>query len=210
MAIDPNVKPELSERHRVNLSARIQPTNFISRSCHDPDSVAALLIERPVDVAYLYCHGGYDTDDGQPFLRFGDRKLYPTDLGAWRVEKWTFKDHSPTQPLVVLNGCGTVEFNTHSLANFVEGFVGRCGAAGLVGTEITVEQGLAGFAFEHLLENARSGSTVGEALRRLRWMMASRGNTMGFAYPSTAWLDFASALRHRGESWKGRAIDNHR
>jgi hypothetical protein len=182
MAMDPNLKAELSERHLANLSQRIPSANLVSRSCSDSDSVATLLIERPVDIAYLYCHGGYDTDDAQPFLCFGESKLYPTDLGAWRVEKWTFRDHSPTQPLVVLNGCGTVEFNTHSLANFVDGFVGRCGAAGLIGTEITVEQGLAGFAFELLLENARSGCTVGEALRNLRWVLASRGNTMGFAY----------------------------
>jgi elongation factor Tu len=182
MAIDPGLKPELTERHRANLSALLEKSGFASADCNDTDSVATLLVERPVDVAYLYCHGGYSKDDGLPFLQFGNRKLYPPDLATWRSDGLTFKDHSPTEPLVVLNGCGTVEVTTHSLANFVDNFVTRCGAAGVIGTEITVEQSLASFALEHLIGGVRSGSTVGEALRNLRWMMGRRGNTMGFAY----------------------------
>jgi len=114
MAVDPNLKPELSKRHPEELSALLQK-NFTWGDCNDTDSVATLLVQRPVDIAYLYCHGGYDKDDGLPFLQFGNRKLYPTDLATWRRERFTLRDHSHTQPLVVLNGCGTVEFTTHSL-----------------------------------------------------------------------------------------------
>ena len=84
MAVDPNLKPELSKRHREELSALLQK-NFTWGDCNDTDSVATLLVQRPVDIAYLYCHGGYDKDDGLPFLQFGNRKLYPTDLATWQM-----------------------------------------------------------------------------------------------------------------------------
>ena len=202
MAIDPGLNPDLTERHRANLSTLLQKPDFTSEKCDDTASVATLLVERPVDVAYLYCHGGYSTDDGLPFLQFGNRKLYPSTLGAWRTERLTFTDHSPIQPLVVLNGCGTVEFTTHTLANFVDDFVVRCGAAGVIGTEITIEQGVAGCAMEHLIGNVRSGSSLGEALRNLRWEMARRGNTIGFAYAlhCMSGLRFGAPTTARGES----------
>ena len=182
MAIDPNLNEELSEAHLARLETYLTSAHFSHRACEETRAVAELLVERPVDIAYLYCHGGYDSDDGLPFLSFSGHRLYPTDLAAWRRAKLTFEEQFQRRPLVVLNGCGTLEFTTHSLANFVDGFVGRCGAAGVIGTEISIEQGLAGWAFENLLDYARSGCSVGEALRSLRWMMARRGNTMGFAY----------------------------
>jgi uncharacterized membrane protein YeaQ/YmgE (transglycosylase-associated protein family) len=84
--------------------------------------------------------------------------------------------------LVVLNGCHTTELTTATLANFVDAFVNRAGVAGVIGTEVTVEQGMAGWIVEMLLQLLVEGASVGQALRQARWQMMSRGNTMGLAY----------------------------
>jgi hypothetical protein len=52
----------------------------------------------------------------------------------------------------------------------------------VLGTEVALEQGLAGWALELMLASLAAGATVGEALRSLRWAMLRRGNVMGFAY----------------------------
>jgi hypothetical protein len=61
-------------------------------------------------------------------------------------------------------------------------FANRAGAAGVVGTEITIDQGVASWAMELFLAAVTNGATVGMALRQARWAMLRRGNLMGFAY----------------------------
>jgi hypothetical protein len=83
---------------------------------------------------------------------------------------------------VVINGCHTAELVSGSLTSFVDAFANRAAAAGLIGTEITIEQGIAGWAMELFLTELYRGKTVGEALRNARWTMFARGNLMGLAY----------------------------
>jgi hypothetical protein len=84
--------------------------------------------------------------------------------------------------LVVLNGCHTTESTSGTLNNFVTAFTRWAGASGVLGTEITLEQGLAGFVMEQIIAGLAKGRTVGEVVRDVRWKLLRRGNVMGFAY----------------------------
>jgi len=51
----------------------------------------------------------------------------------------------------------------------------------VIGTEITIEQGLGGWAMELFLSALRD-QPVGAAIRSMRWAMLARGNLIGLAY----------------------------
>ena len=76
----------------------------------------------------------------------------------------------------------TAELTTAMLSNFVDAFANRAGAAGVIGTEVSVEQGMASWTAELLLQLLVGGANVGQALREIRWRMVHRGNLMGLAY----------------------------
>ncbi len=78
---------------------------------------------------------------------------------------------------------------TATLANFVDAFGNRAGAAGVIGTEVTIEQGMAGWATGLLLQRLTNGASAGQALRDMRWTMLARGNVMGLAYTLYAVAD---------------------
>jgi hypothetical protein len=140
-----------------------------------------------MDIAYLYCHGVYHKPAANalptPVLRFGISMLDPVEVANWRRAVGWPRPHWPDRkPLIVLNGCHTTELTTATLSNFVDAFANRAGAAGVIGTEVTVEQGMAGWVAEQLLQLLVDGTTAGEALRTVRWRMINRGNVMGLAY----------------------------
>jgi hypothetical protein len=164
-------------------------------------SPAGRLLERELatdlDVVYLYCHCGW-TDpaairSADPYLQFADR-VGPQQIDAWirtapRGPWWTNR-----HPLVVINGCHTVERVSGSLADFVRAFTDWAGAAGVVGTEIKIDQAVAGWAMEIFLKAVRT-RTVGAAIRTMRWQMLQRGNVMGLAYTPYCLADLS--LRER-------------
>jgi len=51
----------------------------------------------------------------------------------------------------------------------------------VLGSEITLEQGLAGYIIEQVLAALARGCTIGEALHQTRWHPIGRGNLMGLA-----------------------------
>ncbi|HEV8222564.1 MAG TPA: hypothetical protein VGQ05_20020 [Streptosporangiaceae bacterium] len=51
----------------------------------------------------------------------------------------------------------------------------------MIGTEITIEQGLGGWAMELFLSALRD-RPVGAAIRSMRWGMLAHGNLIGLAY----------------------------
>lgn len=79
----------------------------------------------------------------------------------------------PHRPLVV---------TTSPAANLVDEFVNRAGAAGVLCPEVAVDQGMTGWVSGMLLARLAGGMPAGEALRRTRWEMMSRGNVLGLAY----------------------------
>jgi len=137
-----------------------------------------------VDVVYLFCHCGRDASvvgaPPDPYLHF-DRKITPTDVNQWIETAWPGDHWLDRHPLVVINGCHTVETLSGSLSDFVVAFTSWAGGAGVIGTEVTVDQSIAAWAMELFLDAVRT-RPVGEALRTTRWAMFGRGNVMGLAY----------------------------
>lgn len=177
--------PDITTRHlttlRTDLGDALQDVQIRSK-----DALATALDEERLDVAYLYCHCDYQylTPESAPsqLLRFGDARIGPLDVTMWARANWS-NPHWPTRkPLIVLNGCHTVEVSTATLSSFVEAFVQNAGASGVLGSEVAMEQGLASRVLETFLRWFAAGASVGEALREVRWDLFRRGNVMGLAY----------------------------
>lgn len=152
----------------------------------EEDLVSALTPEA-MDVVYFYCHCGYDRRSplaaADRYLDFGGYTVKPVDITRWARRpatdalRWRRR-----RPLVVLNGCHTTETTSGTLNSFVPAFTGWAGASGVLGTEVAVEQGLAGWAMEELFARLLNGESVTAALHSVRWTMLRRGNIMGLAY----------------------------
>lgn len=130
-------------------------------------------------LVYFYCHGGLD-DDGNPCLHVGppgDPAIAADNLLAFHI-RW-----DAPQPLVVINGCHTVDVEPERAIDLVGAFLDTAGAAGVVGTEITVFEPLA-TAFAQLVVPAfLQGVPLGAAIRRARVeLLASQHNPLGLVY----------------------------
>lgn len=189
VAVDQKLDAQLTDSHLTELR-KLLPANALQvTTVRDAPGLATVLAGNWMDVAYLYCHGGYlqHSANQRPSvgLRFGDSVICEEDIAAWRLPggPWPTPHWADRKPVVVLNGCRTAEFTTSSLSNLVNAFVNRAGAAAVIGTEIAVEQGAASWATKQLLELVlKSNAPVGQAVRALRWQLIGRGNTLGLAY----------------------------
>jgi hypothetical protein len=208
LATDPRLDGSLTERHLAALDS-VLPHGTVHRSTVESvRQLAEILALETMDVAYLYCHGGYHKLAANalpsPVLRFGTSTLDPVTVANWRRDGGWPRPHWPSRkPLIVLNGCHTTEFTTATLSNFVDAFANRAGASGVIGTEITVEQGLAGWVMEQLLALLIDGASAGQALRQVRWQLINRGNVLGLAY--TLYCVAGLRLRPQGLSRKDPA-----
>lgn len=138
------------------------------------------------DLLYFFCHGarvaGAGSAIGGLALDLGPGgTLTPEDVSFWaslppRI-RWAQR-----RPLVVLNGCYTGERLPETLTDFAAAFVQSTGAAGVLATEVTMEQRLAAYAMSAFVTAWASGLGVGAALRRVRWQLLALGNVMGLAY----------------------------
>jgi hypothetical protein len=178
MGYDTSLDPHLGDRHIDALRAQ-HGKALLEPQAESRVSVMGALKAAQMDILYFYCHIVTDrTRPGSdaPAIGLGADQLTAKDINGWaRVFR-------PTRhPLVILNGCHSVEVGSGSLYNLVDPFINRFEACGLVGTEITIEQGLGGWAMELLLSSLRA-YPVGTALRSVRWEMFRSGNLMGLAY----------------------------
>lgn len=186
VADDSGLAPEITHDHVESLTVSLGPA-FWHPNITGREDLRRELAQEAMDVVYLYCHCDYDLASpsyGYDLrLRLGADAFTPSDINMWtRIPPWP-RPHWPNRhPLVVINGCHTAEMVTGTLTSFVRSFANRAAAAGVVGTEITLEQGLAGWAGELFLTAMIKGATAGEALRTMRWAMFRRGNVMGLAY----------------------------
>ena len=130
-------------------------------------------------VVYFYCHGGL-TDKGLPYLRLGDENddwFTQGNLLARRIY-W-----EKIRPLVFINGCHTTQITPERALDFVSGFIETSGAAGVIGTEITIFEPLAvQFAEECLRRFLFENQTLGEAVRGARLHLLKQGNPLGLVY----------------------------
>ncbi|MBI4259983.1 MAG: hypothetical protein HY658_05400 [Actinobacteria bacterium] len=185
--------PALATAHRERLGASL-PDGATIVDCGSRDAVARALADPDLELVYFYCHGRREVlAEGMepvPYLEIGQaEKLFPSDLQAWVQGEWPRDHWKVVAPLVFINGCHTAELTPEGLVNFVDTFCG-VRALGVVGTEVSVHQAVAGEVAEMFFEQLKA-QPVGEALRRVRLSMVAKGNMMGLAY-----TPFCSAALH--------------
>ncbi|MEU4766433.1 CHAT domain-containing protein [Actinosynnema sp. NPDC023794] len=134
-------------------------------------------------VIYLYCHGGVN-DRGLGYVEIGDGEWltaaeFDDDFGG----RWQ------SMPLVLLNGCSTVAPGADHAFPLTPRLL-WAGAAGVVGTEVDVREGLAcRFADTLLPALLGDGHTVGQAMTAARRAVLRDGSALGLAYTALAPAD---------------------
>ena len=131
-------------------------------------------------LVYFYCHGGL-TEEKVPYLQVGSKNdawglITPSVLPAMRI-RW-----SQPRPLVYINGCHTTALEPEAALDMVSGFVRDAGAAGVVGTEITIFEPLATAFAEECLRQFLNGTPIGQAVRKARLKLLQEGNPLGLVY----------------------------
>lgn len=165
-------------KERPSHEKRLQEMGVGWEYADSRDASLNMLKATESQVVYFYCHGGL-TDKGVPYLLLGDKD------GDWFVRsnlrrrvRW-----EKIRPLVFINGCHTTQLTPERALDFVSGFVQTSGAAGVIGTEITIFEPLAvQFAEECLRRFLFEGETIGEAVRGARLHLLKKGNPLGLVY----------------------------
>lgn len=174
VSTDPQMR--LRELHLRSLYTLVPEQRVIESR---EESLARMRGDSP-HVVYFYCHGGC-TEAGHLCLELGPTRgssIARDTLRAHRV-RWT-----EPRALVVLNGCHTVDVEPEKAIEMVSGFLSTVGAAGVVGTEITVFEPLATKFAEGLFqEMVRRRRPLGEAVRTTRHnLLRSALNPLGLVY----------------------------
>ncbi len=168
------------EKHLKALGA-LRPIRAVQWIRSREATLRALKSDSP-QIVYFYCHGGV-TPNGLPYLSVGDQK---TEGGITRDNlTYVFSTSGwkpPTQPLVFLNGCHTTALTPEGVMNLAGGFVVEGNAAGVIGTEITMFEPLAGPFAEECLRRFLAGTELGEAVHGARLALLAKGNPLGLAY----------------------------
>jgi hypothetical protein len=154
----------------------------------DRDTIRAVLVAP--NLVYFICHCERDPAESEPYLYVGPRdgreihKIYVNTVQSWArstLNKW-----EDLRPLVFINGCHTSDLRPGEILNFVSAF-GLAGAAGVIGTEVSVKLPVAIEIAERLFRKLVEGEggkvgKVGQAMREIRWELANKGNLLGFSY----------------------------
>jgi hypothetical protein len=187
-AVGSRLDERITARHLGQLRTRLGEA-VTCPAIDSKDALAEQLVSRELDVVYLYAHCGNltTTGGGVPtlYLEYGRDIVGPRQVHSWTRRKGDRRLYWDAQrrPLVVLNGCHTAERSSATLSDLAGNFIRLANAAGVLGTEVAVEQSLASHVAEQLLALvAGEGLPVGEALRQVRWQLLARGNVMGLAY----------------------------
>ncbi|HEX6046439.1 MAG TPA: hypothetical protein VFZ22_18230 [Pyrinomonadaceae bacterium] len=132
---------------------------------------------------YFYCHGGVRANTNLPYLEIGNSDRFgPDDLIG---EGISWKE---PHPLVFINGCHTTSLNPEITLDFVSSFVQQSGAAGVIGTEITIFEPLAVKFAEECFSRFvgapphNESMPLGRAVRGARLELLKQGNPLGLVY----------------------------
>jgi hypothetical protein len=94
------------------------------------------------------------------------------------------------RPLVFINACHSLEINPTTLISYLQAFVGLAHAAGVIGTEVKVQQALAmEFALAFFQRFTQPGCSVDHALHEGRMDFLRDGNLFGLLYTPYCWAD---------------------
>jgi len=184
VGLSTNLDGGLTNEHLQAL--RTGMAEFSVRSFSSRATLRQALANPDLEIVYFYCHGRHEqlagTDQTITYLEIGDgESVTPGDILAWDEAIWPDDHWRETSPLVFINGCHTTDMTPEALVNFVDTFAAVY-AAGVIGTEITIDQRVASEAAEEFLNHFRDKRPVGEALRIMRTRFLSKGNLLGLAY----------------------------
>ncbi|MBE4740502.1 hypothetical protein [Streptomyces caniscabiei] len=175
---------DLGDRH-INEVAQTLP-GFARVTAESLNQACAALTDSDLQVVEFYCHG--KGNSARHWLEVGSgEQIHPEQITTWSLVDWAppngpDRHWETTTPVVLLNGCHTVELTPQSPVNFVDTFV-SAHASGVIGTEITLHQSLAGEAAEHMLRHFGGGRVgMGEVVRRMRHDLLAKGNLLGLTY----------------------------
>lgn len=94
------------------------------------------------------------------------------------------------RPLVFVNACHSLDIRPDTLLSYLDAFVGAAHAAGVIGTEVKVDQKLAADVAEQFFGHfLRERMSVEAALRAIRLDYLANGNILGLVYTSYCWAD---------------------
>ncbi|WBB82201.1 hypothetical protein O7606_13025 [Micromonospora sp. WMMD882] len=145
--------------------------------------LAALRAAEPVtQLVYFFCHGAIV--DGEPLLLVGP----PEASGISYLQIADGDVYWPEgRPLVFLNGCRTAAVEPRYAMSFVDAFVTRALASGVIGTEIVTYESLAE-TFGRLVLDAfvNRRESIGRAVRSARLALLAAGNPLGLIYVAYA------------------------
>ena len=165
----------LRERHEGELRELFRDYGWNYASTRE--DTLRLLRDVRSQIVYFYCHGGMTGTT--PYIQVGpvEERGITADLFFSEGIHWL----NP-RPLVFINGCGTTALEPEQAIEFVSQLVQNNGASGVIGTEITVFEPLAGAFAKECLARFLAGQPIGEAVRRGRLALLKQGNPLGLVY----------------------------
>ena len=177
VSTDRNLKQRAN--HVTTIKRQLKPTSTDLEVAESLDSLTLALKKRSLNLVYMYCHGGME---GRiPYVELGKP-------GSGGLTRNYLRNHRPWAPppprsVVFINGCHTTKVGPSQVLNLVSGFVEEAGAAGVIGTELTVFEPLACAFAEHMLPGFVDGErTVGGAVRHARLELLRTRNPLGLVY----------------------------
>jgi hypothetical protein len=162
------------ELHELGLARLIPPAAF--RYAADRSDTFKMLKDQEPHLVYFYCHGG--SENGRPYLSVGEGNglIFADSLLAKGIQ-WPLN-----RPLVFLNGCRTAAVSPEMAHGLVAAFVSKALAGAVIGTEVTVFEGLARAFAEGFLMRFINGMSLGAATRETRLELLKERNPLGLAY----------------------------
>jgi hypothetical protein len=179
---------------RLRTSLAAMPVNAQLREGKDKASLETLL-GADLPFIYFYCHGErVNIADPNTYLGVGKgEKITAQDLIGWtktwytRLKKLIW---NAVRPLVFINACHSLAIEPETLVSYLQAFVSRGRAAGVIGTEVRVDQFLAMDVAEQFVAAWMSGEkTVEETLRAVRLDYLRQGNMLGLVYTPYCWSE---------------------
>lgn len=152
-------------------------------------------IEEDLPFLYFLCHGDRDVENAATLLGVGKQdRISPADINGWidvalgRNRKiW-----NDPQPLVFINACESMAITPNDIVDYLDVFVGKGNAVGVIGTEVRVAQEVAMQLAEiFFAEFLQPGVTLDTALHRVKLAFLGDGNLVGLVYTPYALADLA-------------------
>jgi kumamolisin len=192
--------PKAVERHIAKLhkfAADAAPPANLSEG-KTRDAVQAML-GRDLSLVYFFCHGHRPrAGDPDTYLAVGnDEAITADDFIAW-VDTWTQESRrqiwGDVRPLIFVNACHSLAIEPETLVSYLDAFVTWGHAAGVIGTEIKVDQALAMDVAEQFFCRLLARThDVEHALREIRLDYLACGNLFGLVYTPYCWADLRLA-----------------